>query len=148
MNQHFLDISRGEAPDAAQARTAQIRQEHLALVRHLAGIQAKVSQEIAAQQKRAERAEAESMRLRAELLVVRTAVYWNVREIVPRRVPPNPRVRPPQVLPQSEEAQTLICQTGCAGHAHPWLDPDGDCRRLGEPCTVMRPDHRGETQKG
>ncbi|MEZ5702753.1 MAG: hypothetical protein R3E42_13695 [Burkholderiaceae bacterium] len=36
--------------------------------------------------------------------------------------------------PGAPEAQAVICQTGCVGHAHPWLAPDGQCRRSGDAC--------------
>ena len=32
-------------------------------------------------------------------------------------------------------ATEVLCQTGCQGHAHPWLDADGACRLTGGECT-------------
>ena len=34
----------------------------------------------------------------------------------------------------ARDAQSVISQTGCVGHAHPWLDDDGQCRLSGQVC--------------
>jgi len=33
-----------------------------------------------------------------------------------------------------EAARKAICQTGCSGHAHPWLSDDGHCLWSGRIC--------------
>ncbi len=38
----------------------------------------------------------------------------------------------------SDTATDVLCQTGCQGHAHPWLDADGSCRLTGGDCTRVR----------
>lgn len=82
----------------------------------------------------------QNLRLRAELVLLRTAVFWGLgAATVLRRPPATPaRVRP-RLEAGAREAQAVICQTGCAGHAHPWLEADGQCRRSGEACDRVDP---------
>jgi hypothetical protein len=80
--------------------------------------------------------EADNLRLRAALIRSRTAVLWGLPP-VPLSVPtrrPLPRSAPPLVEHQWREAQAVICQTACAGHAHPWRDDKGQCQRSGQAC--------------
>ncbi|GAA6142247.1 hypothetical protein [Hydrogenophaga sp. 5NK40-0174] len=137
----LLNIAPGTMPTqdkrkASQERAVQLKAEHIALVRHLGNIQHQVTAQFERLRQRADAADAEAMRLRAELLIIRTAVYWNLGQAVPQRSATAPaRARVP--LPrQSQAAQQVICQTGCAGHAHPWLEADGNCSRTGDACHV------------
>jgi hypothetical protein len=109
--------------------------EHGVLVRRLAQLQQRVGEQLQASARRVSLLEADNLRLRAELMRMKTAVAWNLREAA--MVPPaRPRLRVVNAgaAPGLEAAQAVICQTGCAGHAHPWLDPDGQCRRTGRSC--------------
>lgn len=109
--------------------------EHGALLRQMAALQRRVSDQVAQQAHRLNAIESENLRLRAELVRSRTAVLWGlhtaavgtpIRRLAPRLSAPVAREWP--------EAQAVICQTGCAGHAHAWLDDQGQCRRTGETC--------------
>lgn len=109
--------------------------EHGALLRQMAALQRRVSDQIAQQAHRLNAIESENLRLRAELVRSRTAVLWGlhtaavgapIRPLLPRASAPVAREWP--------EAQAVICQTGCVGHAHAWLDEHGQCRRTGEVC--------------
>lgn len=109
--------------------------EHGALLRQMAALQLRVSDQIAQQTARLVVVESENLRLRAELVRSRTAALWGLQAAtvaapVRRR---EPRSLAP-VVRQWREAQAVICQTGCVGHAHAWLDDQGQCRRTGEVC--------------
>ncbi len=116
---------------------AQLRAEHAALIQHLATVQQQVTAHCKALQQREQATLAENLRLRAELLVVRTAVYWGLREGAPRRQSTQRTTIRAPIPANSPDAQAVICQTGCAGHAHPWLEPGGECGRSGEPCRAL-----------
>jgi hypothetical protein len=109
--------------------------EHGALLRQIAGLQRRVSEQQQASARRLVALEAQNLRLRAELVLLRTALLWNLRAAAlspgaQRAAPRAPAVPDPDL----REAQMVICQTACAGHAHPWRDADGQCRRTGEAC--------------
>lgn len=109
--------------------------EHGALVGRLARLQQRVTEQLQAGARRQAALEAENLRLRCELVRLRTAVAWDLRPTVLQARPvPGPRATPPRAAPGLREAQAVICQTGCSGHAHPWLEPDGQCRRTGQAC--------------
>lgn len=80
----------------------------------------------------------ENLRLRAELVLLRTSAFWGLGT---GRLQSSPRMRPVTARPPQEaharEAQAVICQTGCMGHAHPWRDADGQCRRSGHACEPL-----------
>lgn len=123
------------APLAVDPAHRALSDEHGALLRQMATLQRRVSDQIAEQARRLSILEADNLRLRAELVRSRTAVLWGLQAAAvttPRRRSV-PRERPP-VNNQWREAQAVICQTGCAGHASPWLDEQGQCRRTGEVC--------------
>jgi hypothetical protein len=109
--------------------------EHGALLRRLAQLQQRVGDQLQASARRQAALDGENIRLRGELVRMRTAVAWDLRPaaLVPRAAT-GPRSRAPRIAPGLLEAQAVICQTGCAGHAHPWLEPDGQCRRTGQAC--------------
>lgn len=111
--------------------------EHGALVRQLGALQRRASEQLGALSTQLESLQREVLRLRADLVVVRTAVLWGLgaesltRSLRPRAVRPQKTVNAPTGM---EAARTVICRTGCMGHAHPWLEGDGQCRRSGGPC--------------
>lgn len=109
--------------------------EHGALVRQLGALQRRVGEQLRAQSETMSALQDENMRLRAGLLVLRTALFWGLAAVhagalgrVPARIS-GARVRAPW-----PEAQAVICQTACAGHAHPWRGDDGQCQRTGLAC--------------
>jgi hypothetical protein len=109
--------------------------EHGVLLRQIGGLQRRSSELQQAAAVREATLQAENLRLRAELVLLRTSVFWGLGAATVKRRPA--AARPP--IPsdhahQAPEAQAVICQTGCVGHAHPWLESDGQCRRSGQPC--------------
>lgn len=129
-----------------------LEQEHRALVRCLAKLQVGTGEEIARLTRALATAQAQTLRLRAELIRMRTAVLWGMPGLAVTPTAPRSRHRmaaggpdttgksAPVVEPMAREAQTVICRTGCAGHGHPWRDDKGHCLRSGDPC-----DAQGET---
>ncbi len=125
---------------------AALQQEHGVLLRQLAGLQRRVSEQLMA-------LDEEVLHLRAQLMVARTGVLWGlggeslVWTAVPRARAPH---RPAPLLAPMKEAAAVICQTGCVGHAHPWLEADGQCRRSGQVCARLGEGERegNETRSG
>jgi hypothetical protein len=116
--------------------------EHGALARQLASLQDRVSQQIADYAAQVRVLQSEVVRLRGRLVQARTALLWGLARgdlhpaslSVPRRVVMARRLS--LVSDALPDVQAVICQTGCAGHAHPWLEADGVCRRTGSACEV------------
>lgn len=109
--------------------------EHGVLMRQIGGLQRRSSelQQAAAQRETA--LLAENLRLRAELVLLRTSVFWGLGAATVMRRPAAERAAAkPHYASEAPQAQAVICQTGCVGHAHPWLDADGQCRRSGQAC--------------
>ena len=112
----------------------ELAQEHGVLMRQIGGLQSRCTELLRSSSSRVAALEGENMRLRAELVLLRTSVFWGLgAAAVLRRRSPAVRSRPP-VEAGAREAQAVICQTGCVGHAHPWLDTEGQCRRSGQAC--------------
>lgn len=126
-------IDNERAPGAAM-----LVAEHGVLVRHLGALQHRVGAQMREREDRMRRLEAENLRLRAELMVLRTIACWGLGAgaVVRHTAPARHRVagQPAGVPPSLREAEAVICQTGCVGHAHPWRDADGQCRRTGQAC--------------
>jgi hypothetical protein len=128
---------------AATSRSGQalIQREHGALIRQMAGLQTRVSQQLQDMARQVVDLERALMATRAQLVVVRTALLWGLKReglswpgadrFRPMPPTPTPARRP------MHEANAVICQTGCVGHAHPWLEADGQCRRTGHPCDLV-----------
>lgn len=141
------------APAAKRPRGAQVTQdvvhEHGALLRRLAQLQQRVSDQLWTAERRRRDLEADNIRLRAELVRVRTAMLWNLgpASAVPWPAPGH-RAPAPQADSRLREARAVICQTGCAGHAHPWLEPDGQCRRTGQTCDRLEDETRPAATRG
>lgn len=114
--------------------------EHGVLARRLASLQDRVSRQIAYHADQVRVLQAEVVRLRGRLLQARTALLWGLArgdlrdpsQAVFR--PGIPARRLSLVSDALPEARAVICQTGCAGHAHAWLGADGVCRRTGSSC--------------
>jgi hypothetical protein len=122
--------------------------EHLCLVRYLGSLQTRVSSQVTALAQaeaqalaRAEAAERQCRLLERALIVERTrAVLACTRWSWGMGGPP-----PQSMLGHAEAEATplttaaeVLCQTGCQGHGHPWLDADGACRLTGGDCTRVR----------
>ena len=123
--------------------------EHGALLRRLAQLQQRVGDQLQASARRQAALDGENIRLRGELVRMRTAVAWDLRPaaLVPRDATGS-RGRAPRIAPGLLEAQAVICQTGCAGHAHPWLEPDGQCRRTGQACDRLEDETLSTATRG
>lgn len=115
--------------------------EHGALLRRLAQLQQRVSDQLQTAERRQRDLEADNIRLRAELVRVRTATVWGLRPAaLARRAVPALRREASDQQEAMREAQAVICQTGCVGHAHPWLGEDGQCLRSGQACERLAED--------
>ncbi|MFV0681035.1 hypothetical protein [Ottowia sp.] len=125
--------------------------EQVVLLRHWAGVQDRVSDQMRTQTRRCEVLEAQLLRLRARWVVATTQWLWGLGWPVTERqtvcgTSAFERVGPqsafesePETAPELPHASfnhaaDVICQTGCASHAHPWREDDGQCRLTGEAC--------------
>jgi len=101
------------------APTSGVEHEHAVLCRHLGGVQDRVSTLMREKDMALNALASEVVRLRGQLVVTHTLRLWGLQ------------TQPTEDL---EAARKVICQTGCAGHAHPWLSEDGQCRWSGRVC--------------
>lgn len=109
--------------------------EHGTLLRRLAQLQLRVSDQLQAAERRLWELEADNIRLRAELVRLRTTVAWGLWPVAMVLRPGSGQHREVAAAWESmPEAQAVICQTGCASHAHPWLGEEGQCLRSGHAC--------------
>ena len=123
--------------DSVAAREIAI--EHGVLTRQMAGLQRRVGEQMRAYAHQVSALQDEVVHLRGQLIVSRTCMLWDlgmagVMKSVVRRA------RKPAVQAGANamaEASSVICQTGCVGHAHPWLEADGQCSRTGTACTQI-----------
>lgn len=121
--------------DSAAAREIAI--EHGVLTRQLAGLQRRVGEQVRAHARQVAALEDEVLRLRVQLVVARTCLLWGLGVAgVTRPVPRRARTPVAGAVETMAEASSVICQTGCVGHAHPWLEADGQCRRTGQACEL------------
>lgn len=115
-----------------------VTHEHAVLSRHLGSVQNRISNLIREKDLALEALTSEIVRLRAQLVIARTLVLWGMDmplKCVNRKVLMSNQVQ--QLIDESqslEAARKAICQTGCTGHAHPWLSDNGQCRRSGRAC--------------
>lgn len=96
-----------------------VAHEHAALCRHLGSVQDRVSTLMREKDMALKALASEVVRLRGQLVVAHTSRLWGM---------------PTQAIEDLEAARKVICQTGCAGHAHPWLTDGGQCRWSGRAC--------------
>lgn len=134
-------IHREKHPPSQVVREVQeLTGEHGALARQLASLQDRVSRQIAGYAAQVRVLQSEVVRLRGRLVRARTALLWGLTRSelhqvslsMPRRVLMARRLS--LVNDALPDVQAVICQTACAGHAHPWLEADGVCRRTGSAC--------------
>ncbi len=122
--------------DSVAARELAI--EHGVLTRQMAGLQRRVGEQLRAHVQQIAALEDEVMRLRAQLVVSRTCLLWGLGVAgVVRPLPRRAQHAVASAVASMAEASQVICQTGCVGHAHPWLEDDGQCRRTGQACTQV-----------
>jgi hypothetical protein len=122
--------------DSAAARELPI--EHGVLTRQVAGLQRRVGEQLRAYALQVAALEDEVLHLRAQLIVSRTSLLWGLG-VAGVMKPLARRARPLAERTEAgamREASNVICQTGCVGHAHPWLEADGQCRRTGQACEL------------
>lgn len=124
--------------DSAAVRELAI--EHGALTRQVAGLQRRVGEQLRAYAQQVSVLESEVLHLRAQLIVSRTSLLWGLGVAGVMK----PLARRARSLAEGaaeagamREASSVICQTGCVGHAHPWLEADGQCRRTGMACSQV-----------
>lgn len=109
--------------------------EHGSLLRHWAGVQTRVSQQMWAQERHCAALEAELVRWRARWMLATTQMLWGLGWPSLAPVPAHTR----RARDAACNATEVICQTGCAGHAHPWRGDEGQCRLTGSDCTRVPP---------
>jgi hypothetical protein len=108
----------------AAAEAVALQYEHGVLLRRLGQLQRELGSDLA-------RLERENLRLRAALLLTRTAWLWG---LAPPPDAPARELRAAEVSAAPATVQQLLCQVACTGHAHHWLGEDGLCSRSGEAC--------------
>jgi hypothetical protein len=112
--------------------------EHGVLTRQMAGLQRRVGEQMRAHAQQISALEEEVLHLRVQLVIARTCLLWGLGAAgVVRPVPRRARTTVADAVETMTEASSVICQTGCVGHAHPWLEADGQCRRTGMACAQM-----------
>ena len=138
--------------------------EHFALCRTYAEAQERCSRHMAAQRAEVARLQDEVLRLRAQTLVLTTALDWAragtgagavVLPLLPAALVACsmegeadavaeavvlPARAPCQRLPLHSslaEANLVVCQVGCLSHGAYWRDADDQCRRSGQTCVVV-----------
>lgn len=139
-------------------------EEHLCLMRHLGGLQTRVSaqmQALAASEahararaEAAERAcaalEAALMRERARWVLTCTRASWGLGSAPMLSFAAADAEAAQSASSHADMAAPstvtdVLCQTGCQGHAHPWLTADGGCRLTGADCTRVQPAAHADT---
>ena len=121
--------------DSMAAREIAI--EHGVLTRQMAGLQHRVGDQMRAHAQQLAALEDEVLYLRVQLVMARTCLLWGLGVAgVARPMPRHTRTAVADAVEVMAEASSVICQTGCVGHAHPWLEADGQCRRTGQACEL------------
>lgn len=120
----------------------EVIREHGVLVRHWAHLQQTITETARENGRTVAALETEVIRLRGQLLVARTQLFWGISGAPPVALTRQHRASAssspaPSSWPQVD---AVLCRTGCAGHAHPWRDDEGLCIRSGEPCGPVEPE--------
>lgn len=126
----MLQANRNESSMASE-----LVREHGVLLRQIGALQRRCTELLRSSASRIAALEADNLRLRAELVLLRTALAWGLgAAALSRAAKVQRRPTPPSRDPALREAQAVLCQTACVGHAHPWLAADGQCRLHGQAC--------------
>jgi hypothetical protein len=127
----------------------EIALEHGVLTRQMAGLQRRVGEQLRAHAQQVQVLEDEVLHLRAQLVVARTCMLWGLGVAgVARPLSRRARTAVADAVEAMAEASSVICQTGCVGHAHPWLEADGQCRRTGAACELYAGSTSSDTADG
>lgn len=132
-----------------RSSTSTLRQEHAVLCRQLGQLQQRIGELLAERDGTIGRLDAQTLYLRGQLVVLRTALLWGLALPGQPHCTPAPpgarRIRAATALttPSLPVAKALLCQVACSGHAHTWLDEQGQCTRDGLPCEKLSGPHRG-----
>jgi hypothetical protein len=110
--------------------------EHGTLLRHWGGVQARVSHQMWEQQRHCAALQAEVLQWRVRWLLATTQMAWGLGW---PHLAPVPASVAAAETPAPRTAADVLCQTGCAGHAHPWRGDEGQCRLSGGDCTRVPP---------
>ncbi|MBD3892698.1 hypothetical protein [Hydrogenophaga sp.] len=120
------------------ARVYELVAEHAALARQIGGLQRQVGAQLQHSAQRIDTLETQLLQLRAQLLITRSSVLWGLglglAGRLASRAAAASAARPRASQSSWSQASQVICQTGCVGHAHPWLQDDGLCLRTGQAC--------------
>lgn len=114
-----------------------ISAEYHVLLRMWGRLQNDVSSQHQAHAKALRALESEVLRLRADLLITRTALCWGMGAgglTVAKRPLRRVNSAPATQSPAPSAADEVLCRTACEGHAHHWLDEDQACARTGQAC--------------
>ncbi len=119
--------------------------EHAVLLRWVGRLQQRIDRLVTTAHAVIATQDAEILGLRGRLLVARTAALWGLAGTsVGTKTTGLTASTAGVTLWRSSldtgagvTAQTVICQTGCVGHAHHWLDATGQCRLDGQPCATL-----------
>ena len=125
------------APRAPTHGVDELQQEHQVVLRMWGRLQHRLGAQLQQQAAEQARWQGEVMRLRAALMLTRTAVLWGMglADTLPiRRVATPDPCTSPVVSPNQHPVDGVLCLTACVGHAHHWLDNDERCTRTGQPC--------------
>jgi hypothetical protein len=116
-----------------QAPSSDVASEHAALLRMLAGAQARVTGVVVDYQAQIYALQAQIIRLRARVIVRDTLLAW-LRETLAQREPAAEAAEE-DLQAHHAAADRVICQTGCISHGGYWRE-DEQCRRTGKSCTM------------
>lgn len=116
---------------AGPSATETLCREHAVALRMWGRLQNELSAQLQRQAQERQHLLAQLMRLRAALLVTRTAVLWGLT--TGATSPPRHAAAAP-VPARPSEVDEVLCQTGCVGHAHHWLNDEQRCTRSGLAC--------------
>ena len=131
--------------------------EHGVLLRHYGALQRRCSEQAGAQAREIARLQQQLMRLRAQAVVLNTALAWEredrqrllaavadwpaLGQVLAAHEPPLPA--DPLAAAGTEPlehslrcADLVICQTGCVGHGNFWRVED-HCKRTGKACVLV-----------
>jgi hypothetical protein len=109
--------------------------EHAALARWLGKLQRRMGVLHYDHRQQVAKLNEDVMHLRGQTLVLRTATLWGLGGLLLASFGRKERVLLSRTMDATwREASEVICQTGCAGHAHPWRDTQGLWRRTVELC--------------